>query len=71
MVQYATFQYFCIWVGPNRFYSGFSTELSFNFVCQKERCSGQSDGQGIIYMKNNDYEKRLFAGTVTIYLDLF
>ena len=37
MVQYATFQDFCLWVGPNRFYSGFSTELSFNlFVKRKD-----------------------------------
>ena len=45
--------------------------LKFLFVCQKERCSGKSDGQQIIYMKNNDYGKRLFAGTVPIYFDLF
>ena len=30
MAQYATFQYFCIWIYLNWFYSGFSTELSFH-----------------------------------------
>ena len=46
-------------------------ESGESLVCQKERCSGKSDGQETIYMKNNDYGKKLFAGTVAIYLDLF
>ena len=42
MVQFATFQDFWIWVGPNRFYSGFSTELSFNlFVKRKDVLESQ------------------------------
>ena len=36
MVQYATFQDFWIWVGPNGFYSGFSTELSFNLIVKRK-----------------------------------
>ena len=36
MVQYATFQYFYIWVWPNRFYSGFSTELSFDLFVKRK-----------------------------------
>ena len=42
MVQYATFQYFYIWVWPNRFYSGFSKELSFDlFVKRKDVVESQ------------------------------
>ena len=36
-----------------------------------ERCSEKSDDQGIRYIKNNDYVKRLFSGTVAIYFDIF
>ena len=50
MIQYGTFQYFCIWVWPNRFYSGFSTELSFDlFVKRKDVLESQMARQSFTW----------------------